>query len=383
MVEQLQLSLNEPVFTWSPRTRRMVYFALWSIPGIAALSFYYLNQTVTGQEMSWPYALVSTIPNWYIWALLAPGIIWLGERYRIERSNWVSAVALVHIPTMMLMLLIHSLVNLFLFYATDMPGHEAMTSGLYKVHFTTRVHANILTYWTVLGGFYAYDYYKKFLNREQAAAMLEIRLAEANLRALKMQLHPHFLFNTLNSVAALVRKNDNRIAVKMLVHLGDFLRLALENKGVQEITLRQEIDFLQRYMNIEKIRFQERLLVSFDVDSSLLDGYVPNMILQPLVENAIHHGIGPNAEQGSIRVSARMDGDLLVIDVKDNGQGIQEKKASDRREGVGLSNTRGRLESIYGDEANFELVNSPEGGLIARVSLPFGTSPVISPRTSS
>jgi LytS/YehU family sensor histidine kinase len=136
-------------------------------------------------------------------------------------------------------------------------------------------------------------------------------------------------------------------------------------------------------MNIEKIRFQERLLVSFDVDSSLLDGYVPNMILQPLVENAIHHGIGPNAEQGSIRVSARMDGDLLVIDVKDNGQGIQEKKASDRREGVGLSNTRGRLESIYGDEANFELVNSPEGGLIARVSLPFGTSPVISPRTSS
>jgi two-component system LytT family sensor kinase len=380
MVEQLQLSLNQPAFEWSARTKRLVYLAVWSIPGIAALSFYYLNQTVSAQPMSWPFALVSTFPNWYIWAILTPAVIWVGKRFRIERSNWVQTVLLAHIPTMILMLLVHSLVNLFLFYATSMPGHEAMTSGLYKVHFWTRVHSNILTYWTILGAFYAYDYYQKFLNREQAAAILEIRLAEANLRALKMQLHPHFLFNTLNSVAALVRKNDNRIAVKMLVQLGDFLRLALENKGVQEITLEQEVDFLQRYLNIEKIRFQERLTVDYSIDPSLKEVYVPNMILQPVVENAIHHGIGPNAEKGRIEVSARREGDDVILTVQDNGKGLQPKQPG-KREGVGVANTRGRLESIYGDRADFRLENAEEGGLIARIRLPYSLTPAISSKT--
>jgi len=381
MVDQLQLSLNQPAFEWSASTRRLVYVALWSIPGIAALSFYYLNQTVTAQPMYWPFALVSTLPNWYLWAIMAPAIIWIGKRYRIERENWVQTVFLVHIPTMVTLLLIHSLANLFLFYATGMPGHESMTTGLYKVHFWTRVHSNILTYWTVLGLFYAYDYYRKFLNREQAAAILEIRLAEANLRALKMQLHPHFLFNTLNSVAALVRKNDNKTAVKMLVKLGDFLRLALENKGIQEIPLSQEIDFLQRYLSIEMIRFGERLTVNYDVSEGISAGYVPNMILQPLVENAIHHGIGPNADKGIIDIRARKEGSELILEVQDNGQGLTNQ-SENRREGVGLSNTRGRLESIYGDRAEFSIQNAPEGGLVARIVLPYDVQPAISSKSS-
>lgn len=380
MGDQIQLSLNQPAFAWSTSTRRLVYIGLWSIPGIAALSFYYLNQTVTAQPMSWPFALVSTLPNWYLWAILAPAIIWIGKRYRIERDNWVQSVFLVHIPAMVAMLAIHSLANLFLFYSTGMPGHEAMTTGLYKVHFWTRVHSNILTYWAVLGLFYAYDYYQKFLNREQAAAILEIRLAEANLRALKMQLHPHFLFNTLNSVAALVRLNDNKTAVKMLVKLGDFLRLALENKGIQEIPVSQEIDFLQRYLSIEKIRFGERLTVNFDVNDAVLRGYVPNMILQPLVENAIHHGIGSNAEKGRIDVRVRLEGPNLVLEVQDNGKGLTD--GPNRREGVGLSNTRGRLEGIYGDRAHFALQNVETGGLVARISLPYDVHPAISSKSS-
>ncbi len=380
MVDQLQLSLNQPVFEWSASTRRIVYIALWSIPGIAALSFYYLNQTVTAQPMSWPFALVSTFPNWYFWAMMAPVVIWVGKRARIERENWIQTVFLVHIPTMVALLLVHSLANLFLFYATGMPGHEAMTTGLYKVHFWTRVHSNILTYWMVLGLFYAYDYYQKFLNREQAAAILEIRLAEANLRALKMQLHPHFLFNTLNSVAALVRKNDNKTAVKMLVKLGDFLRLALENKGIQEIPVSQEIDFLQRYLSIEKIRFGDRLSVVFEVEEYVASGYVPNMILQPLVENAIHHGIGPNAEKGQIDIRVKKDGKNLIMEVQDNGKGLTTT-GENRREGVGLSNTRGRLESIYGDKASFSIENAVEGGLVATIVLPYDTAPVISSKS--
>ena len=280
----------------------------------------------------------------------------------------------IHLPAMVLMMLVHSLANLMLFYVTDMPGHDILSAGLYRVHFTTRVHANLLTYWTVLGVYYAYDYYRKLRAREQQAAILELRLAEANLRALKMQLHPHFLFNTLNSVAALVRKEENRTAVKMLVQLGDFLRLALENKGVQEIPLKQELDFLERYLNIEKIRFQERLTVQVEAEPAVLEAYVPNMILQPLVENAIHHGIAPHAEAGRIEIHAHLAGGKLLMQVRDDGPGLDPSKKS-RRSGVGLANIRERLENLYGDDHDFSLRNANEGGLLASITMPFSTEP--------
>jgi LytS/YehU family sensor histidine kinase len=212
--------------------------------------------------------------------------------------------------------------------------------------------------------------------REQQAAMLEIRLAQANLRALKMQLHPHFLFNTLKSIAALVRKNENRTAIKMLVQLGDFLRLALENKGVQEITLQQELDFLERYLDIEKIRFQERLTVCVEAEPAVLDAYVPNMILQPLVENAIHHGIAPHADAGRIEIRAHLEDGQLVMQVRDDGPGLDPNRQS-RREGVGLTNIRERLENLYGKVYDFSLHNAEEGGLVAGITIPFVTQPVM------
>ena len=376
MVQTLNLQLAEP-----PRLPRWMvwgaYLAIWTLPGLAALSYYYLNQTVSAQPMALVYAFVSTLPNWYFWAALAPGIIWLARRYPIERSNWKTMLFAIHLPMMVLLMLLHSLANLLLFYATDMPGHDSLTSGLYRVHFTSRFHANVLTYWTVLGIYYAYDYYRKFRAREQQAAMLEVRLAQANLRALKMQLHPHFLFNTLNSIAALVRKDENRTAVTMLVRLGEFLRLALENKGVQEIPLQQELDFLTRYLDIEKIRFQERLSVQVDAEPAVLDAYVPNMILQPLVENAIHHGIALQPGGGRIEIQARREGDTLVMQVRDNGPGLDPDKAP-RRQGVGLANTRERLENLYGSEQSFTLRNAEKGGLAASITIPFITEPITS-----
>ncbi|NND71576.1 MAG: sensor histidine kinase [Rhodothermales bacterium] len=358
------------------RSMWMLIAAAWTFPGLAALSYYYLNQTVSAQPINWSYALVSTLPNWYLWLLLTPAIVFLAKRYRLDASNWKSMLVAIHIPAMIVMLLLHSLANLYLFHATEMPGHDAMSGGLYRVHFMTRIHSNILSYWTVIGVYYAFDYYRKYRSREQQASQLEVRLAEANLRALKMQLHPHFLFNTLNSVAALVRKNDNRTAVKMLVKLGDFLRLALENKGVQEITLKQELEFLERYLGIEKIRFQERLDIRFIASPSILESFVPNMILQPLVENAVHHGIAPNAEAGRIEIEASRHEDSLSMSVRDNGPGLDEEKAS-RRQGVGLSNIRERLQNLYGNDFSFELGNLPEGGFQASIRIPYRSTPVI------
>ena len=382
MVQQLSLQLTEPAQRWPRWTAWGLVVAIWTFPGLAALSYYYLNQTVSGQAMSWAYAFVSTLPNWYIWAAMTPAILWLARRYRIERSNWKTMLLAIHLPAMVLFMLIHSLVNLLLFYVTDMPGHDTLSTGLYTVHFTTRVHANILTYWTVLGVYYAYDYYRMFRKREQQAAMLEIRLAEANLRALKMQLHPHFLFNTLNSIAALVRKNENRTAIKMLVQLGDFLRLALENKGVQEIPLKQELDFLERYLDIEKIRFQERLTVHVAAESAVLEAYVPNMILQPLVENAIHHGIAPHAEAGRIEIRAWLEDSKLLMQVRDDGPGLDPSKKS-RRGGVGLANIRERLENLYGDDNDFTLRNAEEGGLLASITIPFSTKPFLTTKDAA
>ncbi|MFT5141532.1 MAG: two-component system LytT family sensor kinase [Rhodothermales bacterium] len=371
------LSLPSPALE-SALPRRTVWTILalvWTVPGLAALSYYYLNQTVSGQPISWSFAFVSTLPNWYLWAAMTPAIVWLGKRYRIERDNWKTTLLTIHLPAMVLMMLVHSLANLLLFYAAGMPGHETLSGGLYRVHFTTRVHANLLTYWTVLGVFYAYDYYRQLRLREQQSSELQIRLIQANLRALKMQLQPHFLFNTLNSVAALVRKKENNTAIRMLVQLSDFLRLALENKGRQEIPLRQELDFLERYLNIEKIRFQERLTVTITADPSVQDLFVPNMILQPLVENAIHHGIAPKADAGRIEISARIDGGRLVMQVLDDGPGMVPSKSG--RTGVGLVNIRERLKNLYGTDYTFTLQDAGGDGLLAEVSIPVASVPVM------
>ena len=376
MAQSVNLSLPEPSFEWPRWSSWGIFSLVWTIPGLVALSYYYLNQSVTGQEMSWPFALVSTLPNWYLWAAMTPLVIWLARKFPLDRFSWRKHVIAVHLPAMLGMILLHSLANLLLFFITGMPGHESLSSELYKIHFGTRVHANFLTYWTIIGAFYAFDYQRKLGAREQQAATLETRLAEAELRALKMQLHPHFLFNTLNSIAALVRKESNKTAIKMLVQLGDFLRLALENKGAQEIPLKQELDFLERYLDIEKIRFQERLLVNLETQHGVLGAYVPNMILQPLVENAIHHGIAPNAEAGRIDIRAKISDGNLKMEVADDGPGMEPGKKL-REGGVGLANIRERLYNLYGDESEFTLKNGDEGGFLASITIPLSNEPIL------
>ncbi len=367
--------MHAPARSWPKWASAPMLLLVWSIPGLAALSFYYLNQVVTAQPMSWSYAVTSTLPNWYIWAFLTLPIIWLARRNPLDRTNWVRTVVAIHIPAMLAALLIHSLANLLIFRAVGI--HDTINFGLYEVHFTSRVHANVVTYWMILGIYVAYDYYRMLLTREQQAARLQVQLAQANLKALKMQLHPHFLFNTLNSVAALVRKGDNKTAIKMLVRLGDFLRLALENKGVQEIPIEQELDFLERYLDIEKIRFGDRLTVSVRCEPDARGAYVPNMILQPLVENAIHHGIGPNAEHGRIEVEASRADATLTLVVRDNGTGMSQEATGRSGKGVGLANTTERLSNLYNKDHALSFRNLEQGGLEVEIQIPFVAAPVI------
>jgi LytS/YehU family sensor histidine kinase len=225
----------------------------------------------------------------------------------------------------------------------------------------------MMTYWAIVGLSHALDFHRESQERELTAAQLHTRLAEAQLQALQRQLHPHFLFNTLNTISALMHR-DTEAADAMLERLSDLLRLTLDRVGTQHVSLKDELDFLRTYLEIEKTRFGDRLQVHMEVDLDTLDAKVPNLVLQPLVENALRHGIGPKIGGGRVDIIARHEGDMLRLEVRDNGVGLSQDAF---HKGVGLTNTRSRLEHLYGERQRFECHMPPGGGLVVTLVIPF------------
>jgi sensor histidine kinase YesM len=225
---------------------------------------------------------------------------------------------------------------------------------------------------------YATRWQERLANRYAQAAresvQLQSRLAESQLEALKLQLHPHFLFNTLNAITALIHR-DPRRAEQMVTGLSELLRMSLGSVGEQEVPLAREIEILEYYVDIQQVRFHDRLTVTIDAEPNAQRAFVPNLILQPLVENAIKHGIAPRAAAGHIDVVARRRDDTLILAVHDDGVG--ESFAEQRREGVGLANSRARLVSLYGDAHRFVAAGRPEGGFSVEIELPFHTEPLV------
>ncbi|HEX8246736.1 MAG TPA: histidine kinase [Pyrinomonadaceae bacterium] len=234
--------------------------------------------------------------------------------------------------------------------------------GVFGFLFTKKIHLNLLTYAGIVGFSHAAFYYRRYHERSA-------QLARARLQTLQMQLQPHFLFNTLNTISELVHR-DAKAADRTIARLGDLLRLALETENLPEVTLRQELEFLEKYLEIEKTRFHDRLTVGFRVAPETLDACLPSMILQPLLENAIRHGIASRPGAGKIDISAeRLDG-MLELRVSDGG-GIANSETGDLPEGIGLSNTRARLRQLYGKRQALILHNSASGGLEVVLQIPF------------
>jgi len=254
-----------------------------------------------------------------------------------------------------------------LFYCPE-PGWMPFTK-FYGMAFSSHFHPYVLIYWALVGVCQAIDFYRKYRERALRASQLEARLAQAQLQLLKMQLHPHFLFNTLNAISALIHQ-DAEVADRMLARLGDLLRLTLQKEGVQEVSLREELEFLDAYLEIEQVRFGPRLTVARQIDPDVLEARVPYLILQPLVENAIRHGILCNGLRGRIEDRARRREDALRLEVSDNGPGLREGNGP-LREGIGLANTRARLRQLYGDAHGFALGRAALGGLLVAIDLPF------------
>jgi len=229
-------------------------------------------------------------------------------------------------------------------------------------------HQGLTIYWTTLVVAHAIFYYRGLRAGEAKTAKLSAQLAQAQLQALKMQIHPHFLFNTLNSISALLHK-DVEAADRMIARLGDFLRLTLKRSNAETIDFEQELEFLKCYLDIEHIRFQDRLTVEMDIEPQTLPLLVPNLILQPIVENAVRHGIARQTDPGRITIRARQYSNRFIMEVEDNGPGLRTS-TNGSVSGIGLSNTRARLEQCYGDDFSFQIANSNGRGVKVTVDIP-------------
>jgi LytS/YehU family sensor histidine kinase len=346
----------------------------WSLIALAWTLFalFFTSQSVVRRAFAGlPLNLRETLPEWlicaYVWLALTPLVLRLARSFPLERKSWLKN-SLVHLAASAVFSVLQLATYVALASLVGLDSSRQSFFEAFRTIFIADFHFDLLTYWAIIGLSHALDYYRKYRERELRASQLETRLAQAQLDALRMQLHPHFLFNTLNSISVLMTE-DVKAARRMLIRLGNLLRVSLENAGVQEVSLKEELEFLESYLEIEQTRFQDRLTVKMDVDPMALDARVPNLILQPLVENAIRHGIAPRAAAGFIEIRARRQNGMVQLQVCDNGSGLASPEGLTK--GIGLSNTRARLEQLYGPSHRFELHSGDQGGLTVTVVIPF------------
>ncbi|HYC50291.1 MAG TPA: histidine kinase [Gemmatimonadaceae bacterium] len=308
--------------------------------------------------------VTATYVEYAIWAVLTIPIWWMTSRYAIERGRRVGRIVLFAAIGLALAFLVDE---------TLLQLREQLMQELGR--FRRRpppplfvglgILDDLMVYFAVLGAGIARDYFLRYQARLAETAALQAQLAQARLDVLRTQLNPHFLFNTLNAVSALVER-DPRGARKMIARLSDLLRYTLEESTEQEVPLHQELDLLGEYIELMQIRFQDRLSVTMQITDEARQALVPNLILQPIVENAMKHGIGRITGAGTIQLVARREGDELIVTVTDNGPG-----PGGGDHGVGLTNTKARLRQMYGPEYGVTLQEASPRGTTARLSLPY------------
>lgn len=332
----------------------------------------YFSAASLAHPVSWPQALYWSFGDWYEWALLSPVIIWLCRALQKRRRPWFGLI-LSYLIVGILLGFVHAVLcaeaAVVQGWATAHPAHfSPALRGL----LANRFHYNLAVYAVIVCAWHAFDYARQLRERERHALELSARLAQAQLQTLRMQINPHFLFNSLNAVSSLMLK-DVMAANKMISRLAEVLRMALDSSDQQEVPLEQEITFLRKYLEIEQIRFGDRLQLSIEIDPSTCQAIVPTLILQPLVENAIQHAIEPQTSAGQIQLSSSLQNGRLLLLVTDNGPGLKtiENSPTSGPGRIGLNNTQERLRKLYGEEQEFALRQNQEGGVTASISIPF------------
>jgi two-component system LytT family sensor kinase len=337
--------------------RWLLGLTAYTVLGLLFTSQVWIDYAYARHPITWGRAAAVALADWYLWALLTPGVIWLARRFRLDRRYWAASL-LVHIPVSLLCTVGKQLADTF--------SAMAITGVARGPTTFMKVHVSFLTYWAIVGVAYVIEHHRKYRERELQAAHLQTALARAQVQSLQMQLQPHFLFNTLNAIAALMRE-DVEAADVMMARLGDLLRVTLATADQPDVPLRRELELVEMYLDIQRARMGDRLATCVTADEETLDVRVPTLLLQPLVENAIRYAAAARPGPASIEVRARRDGDVLVIDVEDDGPGPPDEVVS----GHGLTNTRLRLAATYGPSAAVDVRSRPGGGAVARVRLPY------------
>jgi sensor histidine kinase YesM len=342
-----------------------VVFTLWTLVGTFTAAELCLTRLARDRPLpSWRELIIPQTNVW-LWVLLTPSIFWLARRLPLERGAWKRNAAL-HVLLALGYAAVSSAFDSVVAYAVgatdDMP---------FLLAYSFAAFINVQGYFVTTLIAQGLRYYEQLHERRLRASELESQLLQTRLQALEMQLRPHFFFNSLHSVASLIRAGSSKEAVRMIGGIGDLMRAVLRRDGAQEVPLRQELELVEQYLAIERVRFQDRLEVRLDVDAETLDARVPHFILQPLVENAIRHGIEASEGHGRVELSVSRAGDALRMRVRDTGAGPTAKQLAEGGRGVGLTNTRARLQHLYGSNYRFELGHAEGGGALVSVDLPF------------
>ena len=357
------------------RTRWILILCAWTIVGLLFTVREIVVASVHGGHVNWVIVGVIELVYWNVWAACTPLVVALAKRFPLTGQRFVSHIA-IHTVTSFMMAPLGSVTAYFLsrgllgllFRMTD-PGALRLLST-FTVSVLSMSFTGILTYWLVVGLYQSVHFYQAAMERQTIAAQLETQLSHAELENLKSQLHPHFLFNSLHTIGVLMQE-DVEAASHLLVSLGDLLRMALERRE-NEITLRSELEFVGKYLEIEQTRFHDRLKVRMDVPPDLLGVYVPSLALQPLVENAIKHGISVDSASGRLEIAAQRNNGRVSLRVRDDGPGLAP--GSRLRFGVGLTNVQSRLKQLYGEESSLELTRGDGRGCEAIITIPLRSS---------
>jgi two-component system LytT family sensor kinase len=333
-----------------------------------------------GMHHAWIRLFFTLLLSWIPWALATPVVLRLGRRYPPAQwrqfSTWgmhLAAGAVIGLASSAWTACLEVLLNP---YATSPPPGPFFDYWRYK--FYNGILSYLILYSLVLLISYMMDFGERLALQQAETARLNEQLSKAQLNALRRQIEPHFLFNTLNAIAGLVREKRNDAAVDMIAGLSDLLRRVVEDSDRQQVPLKEELEFAQTYLEIQKVRFADRLQVSVDVPKELFLAQVPSLILQPMVENAVKHGIAKRVQGGTIRINASRVNGTLTVRVYNDGPSLAAGW-DNSGSGVGISNVRTRLQNLYGGEFELSMQNRSSGGVEASVSLPFISLPVVAP----
>lgn len=348
--------------------------------GLAATTWFYLASRLEASPTPFGQVAVFFMPLCYIWAAFLPAVLWMAKRYPIRRGHLLPSL-LKHIGFAIPLAFANSALRILLIpqFRASLGVSEAGGGPLGALLGFAAYEAplHFLVYSAILGVTFAVDYARRLREREVATARLSAQLAHAQLQALRAQLNPHFLFNALNGVATLIRDGDQTRAIRLLVKLSDLLRYVLDEGGDQEVPLKTELSFIRRYLQIEQIRFEDRFTITLNIDPDVEGALVPSLLLQPVVENAVRHGIARRSGATGLTISARHAQGDLELRVVDDGPGFDEKAWEEAGRGMGIKNTRSRLAQMYGEEQSLTMERLSPHGAVVTIRVPFrvGHSP--------